>query len=181
MNRLDLIRSIKPVKMAEIGVLTGQFSEQLLTIPSLKVLHLVDPWKTFDGPYSLDPANVSQGGQDSRHREVVKKFLPKRGKVRIMRMESLIAAPWFPDKSLCAAFIDAQHDEESVFKDLVAWSRVAKTLFAHDYTDRPEAIAMGFGVKIGVRRFCEDFGWAIQDCTDEEWPTVMMVDNNRLS
>lgn len=176
MDRLQLIASIKPVKMAEIGVLTGQFSEQLLTIPSLKHLTLVDPWKTFDGPYSLDPANVDQGGQDSRHREVVKKFLPKRGKVKIMRMESLVAAPWFPDKSLCAAFIDGNHTEESVYKDLVAWSRVCKTLFVHDYTDRPEAIAMGFGVVPAVNRFCQDYGWKVDGIADEnDWPTVKLV------
>lgn len=176
MTRLELIASIKPVKMAEIGVLTGEFSEQLLTIPSLKVLHLVDPWKAYTGPYELDPANCDQGGQDSRHREVVKKFLPKRGKVKIMRMESLVAAPWFPDKSLCAAFIDAQHDEESVFKDLVAWSRVCRTLFVHDYTDRPEALSMGFSVIPACTRFCQDHGWKVDGIADEnDWPTAKLV------
>lgn len=175
MTRLSLIQDLAPKTFAEIGVCEGEFSEQLAAIKSIRQLWLVDSWKAYDGDYAKDPANVSQPGQDDRHRRVVQKFLKQRGRVRIMRMESLVAVNWFPDKSLDAVLIDANHTENAVYADLCAWSAKTKVILCHDYTDSPEALAMGFGTIPAVRKFIEKFPiWKISYITHEEWPTVML-------
>lgn len=161
--------------MAEIGVLTGEFSAELLTIPSITKLHLIDPWKFYPGDYEKDPANVSQEGQDQRYRDVCSRFEGDR-RIDVRRMESLQAAGIFGINSLSCVFIDGQHDYDSVLDDLSAWSMVAPVLFVHDYTDSPEALAMGFSVKPAVKRFCEKFGWRVEAQTDETWPTAMLVE-----
>lgn len=176
MTRIQLIQDLAPRTMAEVGVCEGVFSEQLAAIRSIRQLWLIDPWKFYPGPYESDPVNVDQAGQDQRHERVVRKFLKQRGRVKIIRQESLQAVKWFADGALDAAFIDANHTEEAVYADLCAWSRVAKALLCHDYTDSPEALAMGFGVKPAVRRFCEEHDWMVEEITDEpDWPTALIV------
>lgn len=175
-TRLDLIRSINPFQIAEVGVLTGDFSAELLTIPSITSLHLVDPWQFFPGEYEKDPANVSQEGQDQRYRDVCERFTDNH-KVTIHRTTSLLAAGAFGINAFSCVFIDGQHDYDSVMDDLSAWSMVAPILFVHDYTDSPEATAMGFGVKPAVKRFCQKYGWTINMVSGEsDWPTAMLVE-----
>lgn len=175
MTRKDLVATINPKTGVEIGVLEGIFSEELLTIPTLQKLTLVDPWKFYPGDYEKDVANVDQEGQNQRFGRVFDKFR-RNPRVEIIRQESIAAADLFDNKSLDFAFIDSQHDENSVYADLCAWSRVARVLFCHDYTDRPEAISMGFGVIRAVDSFCKKYGWKVAFVTSEDWATAMITE-----
>lgn len=174
MNRRDLIASLNPHTVAEIGVCEGEFSQELLTIPTIRKLYLIDPWKFYPGSYEKDPANVDQAGQDQRFLRVWDKFQHE-PRVTIFRDESQSASTRFHDFQLDVAFIDAQHDKDSVIADLLAWRSKSRYLAVHDYTDRPEALSMGFGTVPAVKFFCEQFDWKISAVTDEEWPAVLLV------
>lgn len=174
MNRRDLIASLNPETVAEIGVCEGEFSQELLTIPTIRKLYLIDPWKFYPGSYEKDPANVDQAGQDQRFIRVRDKF-ERDSRVSLIREESLTASARFYPLQLDVAFLDAQHDKDSVIRDLIAWKSRARFLAVHDYTDRPEALSMGFGTVSAVEFFCNQFDWKISTVTDEEWPTVLLV------
>jgi len=173
MTRLDLIRSLNPKRGAEVGTLVGDFASELLTIPSLEMLHVIDAWYHFPGDYERDPANVNQGGQDARHRNVLLRFGDEM-RIDIHKGFSTDVAKSFDAACLDFAFLDAMHSYCPVYRDLVAWARVAKVLLVHDYLDTDETRKMGFDVMGAVADFCNNSGWKVAAVTDEPWPTAML-------
>jgi hypothetical protein len=176
MNRIDLIRSLNPHSGCEVGTRDGEFAAELLTIPSITSLTIIDAWQEFtEGPYLLDPANCSQAAQDCRERNVRLRF-ERDSRVEVIKALSPNVAEQFPDKSMDFVFIDGAHDYESVLNDLHAWSRVTDNLLCHDYVDSQESRKMGFGVVKAVEDFMEVRGWKLEAGTFKEaWPTVLLV------
>lgn len=173
-NRLEMVASIAEGSAgAEIGVQSGEFSREILSLP-ISRLFLIDSWRHQKGEYALDVANVNQGAQDALFRSVVMGLglIPN---VFIMRMDSLEASnflyglDWF--------FLDSNHTKSAVYADLKAWSRCLKPggrIMGHDYTNRPEAKAQGFGVIEAVDAFCSEEGWEMTGITDEAWPSYLL-------
>jgi hypothetical protein len=161
----------------EVGVQAGVFSEALLGIAQPDILFLVDRWQHQpDGPYSKDPANVSQDAQNALHNQVKARFARTRRAV-IVRQDSVSAANRCMHGTLAWVYLDADHTYESVLADLRAWAPKVQRhgrLMGHDYTDRAEAIAMGFGVVAAVNDFCRDHHWEIVALTDDDWPSYML-------
>lgn len=174
MTRLDLIASMAPRSGAEVGTLRGDFAADLLTIPTLETLYIIDAWTHFPGDYERDPANVDQGGQDERERFVRERF---RGDPRAIIHKGLSrdAAACLVKTPIDFAFLDAAHTYAAVSADLLAWSKVARVMLVHDYLDTEATRKMGFGVKLAVRFFCEFSGWRVDFVTDEEWPTARLI------
>ena len=180
MTRIDLIRRLPAGTIGyEIGVLTGEFSAQILSTP-VKKLILVDEWRYHrDDEYRLDPANCDQGGQDMRYEAVCKRF-DGDSRVDVIRTDSTswrvygCMQTWPPDW----VFIDANHTYEQVILDLRFYAIHCDRMFAHDYVDNEASQAMGFGVKRAVDNFCRAHGWRINAITDEEWPTVELLSPN---
>lgn len=178
-TRNALMRDYAPSCVgAEIGVLRGDFSAQLLGMGVLE-LHLIDPFLTApaDDSYAKDPANIDQGGMDHLFGSVLRRFRAETesGRVHIHRLPSLQAAPLFGEGSLDWVFLDGRHDAESVYQDCVAWSKaVTETgvLCSHDFTWQPRAIEMGFGVPEGIEQFCIDHKWKPVAMSLDEWPTI---------
>jgi len=57
-------------------------------------------------------------------------YLPN---LRVLRMESLEAAPLFPDRSVDMVWIDGDHEYQSVLADILAWRPKARRLLCgHD-------------------------------------------------
>jgi len=180
MTRIDLIHRLPAGTIGyEIGVLTGEFSAQILQTP-VKKLILVDEWRHHDDDeYRLDPANCDQGGQDMRYQAVCKRF-ENDERVEVVRHNSIswrvygCMQTWKPDW----VFIDANHTYEQVILDLRFYAIQCDRIFAHDYVDNEASRAMGFGVKRAVDEFCQKHGWKINAVTDEEWPTVELLSPN---
>lgn len=177
-NRLEMVASVAEGSIgAEIGVQAGEFSRQLLTLP-IKRLYLIDPWKHQVGSYASDISNIDQGGMDSLHRAVVEEFT-KDFRVEIWRKSgfdvglNFFYLEWQTDW----VYIDGNHSEGAVYADLMIWSRNLNTrgvIMGHDYTNRPEANAQGFGVVDAVDKFCADEGWTMTAITSEDWPSYML-------
>lgn len=171
MTREDWIAKVAPNSFGvEIGVLEGEFSQLILNNNPRKLV-LVDAWLHFESGYA-DPANVNQGGQDSRFRRVTERFASD-PRVEIIRSLSraedvALALEGKPDW----IYIDANHAEEDCYQDLWFYSQFAPTLTAHDYL--PHDNALGFGVRRAVERFLELGGWEIDLVTEEDFPTVVL-------
>jgi hypothetical protein len=107
---------------AEIGVLEGRFSAQILSSWSGRNLLSIDPWR----------------GNDARYERVCRRLGAFGERSTIWRMMSVDAAAQLPDHSLDFVYIDAMHDYDSVKEDLEAWYgkvRPGGILAGHDYQD----------------------------------------------
>lgn len=175
-RRIDMMRKLGGVG-AEIGVYQGDFSAELLTIPRLTKLHLIDCWCHQPDPaYIPDTANVDDGGHEHNYQTVLKRFHRelRSGLVEVHRGFSEKIVQQFADDSLDWVYIDANHTYEAVLRDLSLWGRKARVICGHDYCLNDRATSMGFGVVDAVVDFCLDAGWQLTALTDEEWASYRL-------
>lgn len=176
MTRIDMIRSLPPGTTGyEIGVCEGEFSKEILGTP-VGYLVLVDPWKHFSEGYD-DPANVDDGGQESRFQRVSERFAND-DRVEIIRATSrsvpvvyaisVVPPDW--------VFIDANHSFSECHADISFFAQYTDRMFLHDYVDNEASKKMGFGVVHAVEHFLQfNPMWSIGRLSDEEWPTVEIL------
>ena len=161
-DRQKLLQLIPPnADCAEIGVLTGSYSRQIINAASPKRLHLVDSWPNFD---KTDPTNKPKNG-DEQHAGVLRRFRGdiNTGRVMVHRVASVVAADQFGDGSLDWAYIDACHTYESACADNAAWWPKIKPggwLAGHDYVNT-------CGVVQAVNEHCDRHGLNIDILTRE--------------
>lgn len=103
---------------AEIGVWEGGFSRRILNICDPVCLHLIDPWE-----YMPQFANTGFGRpknaqlMDQKYRDVVA-ALGSDARVRIHRKTSEEALSALPDASLDWIYIDGNHNEPFIGRDI---------------------------------------------------------------
>lgn len=103
---------------AEIGVWEGAFSRRILAIVEPRELHLIDPWAyqpEFPGTGFGRPRNA--GRMEAIHAGVVA-ALGADPRVRIHRATSEVALAALPDASLDWVYIDGNHNEPFIGRDL---------------------------------------------------------------
>lgn len=131
----------------EVGVHRGKTSAVLLRYcPNLRLL-LVDPWAEWDD------GDIAK--QEDRLREARLRTNKFGQRAVFMRMTSQEAAELICDGFLDFAFIDAEHDYDSVCTDLRLWYPKLKEggmLICHDYGKAQ------FGVTPAVDQFAERHG-----------------------
>lgn len=148
---------------AEIGVLDGNFSRQILDSVAPKRLYLIDPWQ-YEASDTYKRANFGggvPGGQarmDQRHAAVLKRFRHniRRGQVDVRRGTSDVELTRLPDESLDWVYIDGNHLYEFVQRDLrlsLAKVRPGGYIAGDDYT---EGGWWAGGVKRAVDEFAEN-------------------------
>jgi hypothetical protein len=154
----------------EIGVQAGDFSRLLREQWYGDVLYLLDRWG--HEPTYRDIVNVSQQEQEQLFQQVQTMFYKHPG-VRIMREESLVAAPEFEDGWLDWIYLDADHLQAAVAQDLAAWWPKLKRggLFGgHDYCDGVYH-QTEFGVKSAVDAFASERGLRIETTAETDFPS----------
>jgi hypothetical protein len=156
---------------AEIGVLEGEFSADILATP-VKKLYLVDPWKHYETGYN-DGANINQGGQDCRFRNVTAKFANEPRAI-ILREESGSPAVLESLQDVDWVYIDANHSYEAVWFDLVWYATICDHLMLHDYCENEKTRKHNWGVVPAVNDWLTMNGWKKVLVTDDEWPTVVL-------
>lgn len=110
---------IKDYKVgAEVGVLKGELSEQILSGWSGH-LYLVDAWRHIDG--LIDITNPDHNGHLDHMAHAFMAVYKYGDRATMIREKSWEAAKLFQDESLDFVYIDAGHDKQSVLRDLEAW------------------------------------------------------------
>lgn len=110
----------------EVGVWDGQNCTHLLAARPLLRLILVDRWRppNPDDSYALSGAQIASKPQ-SRHTEAYNKTMkaiePYMDRVIILKGDSVPMAENVEDASVDFVFIDGDHSEEGVSKDIVAY------------------------------------------------------------
>lgn len=166
---LKRIPKDRKVRVAEIGVWTGLFSEQLLQQRPLLRLTQVDRWKV----YSPEEQEVESEARMSRYEQIIfdkakaenlHRIAPYGKRVKVLEMDSIEAASHISDNHLDFVFIDGAHSYEGCLADIKAWlPKVVKggIIGGHDFPRRK-------GVKKAVE---EMFGDKVKADSDNTWWT----------
>jgi len=157
----------KKLKIAEIGVWCGHFSEQILKRRPLAKIIQVDRWKIYtDTEKQVESeARMSRYWQeifDNAKAENMQRIKIYMNRVKIIESDSVIAAKKVKNKSLDLVFIDAAHSYAGCRADILAWLPKTKTggwICGHDYPRRP-----------GVRQAVDEiFGNRVIKDSDSTW------------
>jgi len=172
-NRLELIKMLPDNSfVAEIGVRTAAFSNEILTHCPVRRLYLVDSWTRYPGyPDAID---CSQAEHEENFREAQRVASHHSGRGVIIRgfSERIAGNCSAVIPPLDAVYIDANHSYEYVFNDLLKWSRRLKpdgVLLGHDYIERN-----GMEVVAAVNDFCAKHGWRLTHVTSEDFPSFRL-------
>jgi len=131
----QLLKTKNPLLGAEIGVKEGRFIAHMLqNYPNLK-MYAVDPWESQpEGNETYKEWNFN-----NIYKEYQQKVKPYADRCTELKMYSEKAADLVEDNSLDFVFIDAQHDYDSVKRDISLWQPKVKTggiLSGHDYNPK---------------------------------------------
>lgn len=152
-NRTRLLAEIgiKDKICIEVGVRLGRNAQRIINSKP-KHLYLVDYWGTIEN--YCDKRKTDNATYELMYQQVKEKFA-QYPNVTIIRDLSVNAAKNFADESADYIYLDANHSEESTYKDLIAWSRVLKMgcwMCGHDYFTPPS----WSGVHNAVTRYLAD-------------------------
>jgi len=173
MTRIDYLAKLPKQSIgAEVGVLEGEFSAEILKRCKVAQLYLIDPWKHYKTDYN-DPANVDQAGQDQRYERVKARFGDD-PRVTVIRAESRSGEVRDALQRLDWAFLDANHSYIETMADLSYYSTIADLLMVHDYCENALSKQLGWGVMPAVDNWRSYSGWKKVLVTEEEWPTVVL-------
>lgn len=164
-HRLFLLKFLPKSSVgAEIGVLKGDFSQQILETTRPTKLHLIDPWEHQTSETYKDAlyGGRAKGGQqevDSFHDSVIFRFKSQisADQVEIHRGYSTTILKQFPDGYLDWIYIDGNHLYDYVKEDLeLAYQKVKQGgyITGDDYDFSPSEWWQG-GVKRAVDEFLE--------------------------
>jgi len=157
---------------AEIGVFDGSTSEALLREFHDLRLWMVDSWKPYDGSDSLGNLTVADMERIRGQAEWWTSYAANRR--HLLRLESCTAARYFPEGSLDFAFVDANHQYDSVATDIRAWwgaVRPGGLLCGHDYGVYGDATG-AWGVKRAVNEFAARLSRTVRLGRDGMWSIV---------
>lgn len=149
-----MLKAMGVKRGAEIGVWTGDFSQEMCqAIPGLHLI-CVDPWQQY--PDYVEGKN-DQARLDYAYQSTLGKMRPYSH--TILRMTSEAAAPLVPDGSLDFVYIDGNHAEAFVALDARLWYpkvRSGGVFSGHDYELKPKHKHVE--VKQAIDKFAESQG-----------------------
>ncbi len=137
----ELLKDKKPKMGAEIGVLAGRMTVQVLNrLPSIETYYAIDPWTfypTYKETLSVRARKSWNQNMLDRNFEVFKQQTKRFGdKIKVLKMFSSEAAKHIKDASLDFAFVDGNHEYPYVKEDIGLYLPKIKKgglLGGHDY------------------------------------------------
>lgn len=167
LDRLELLDTLKlkGKTCVEVGVLKGEFSEQIMKRDPF-CLYLVDPWEKQPYEDYTDFANYGEPNFDECYYAVMQKFADN-PRVEIVRAYSHEAAKIISQNNLDMVYIDGNHSFHNCFLDLCIWSQKIKDggwLCGHDMYN-----TVFIGVIQAVNAFCRITGYKQEYMTNENW------------
>ena len=155
-------------KICEVGVKDGGNFRTLL-VPSVKVAVAIDIW-TETGIKSQNDDSCAQQELDRQYMGLVN-LSQRDPRVQVIKDFSLNCCGGFQDNYFDMVYIDADHTEEAVYADLLAWYpkvRAGGVLSGHDYCECTLGCGVKFGVIPAVNRFVKENNLSLH--VDNELP-----------
>lgn len=155
----------------EIGVHRGVFSKEILEEWHNGTLLMVDPWLRQQPDVYTD--SINNEDLDDAFDECTYKLKEFTGRTIFYRMLSDEAAVLIPDNTLEFVYLDGNHQEPQISKDIIAWRRKVKIggIFAgHDFCTKNTGDNLCH-VEHAVRSILEMEYVHITDCSS--WWTIV--------
>lgn len=169
-NLLDLLP--KKIKIAELGVFRGEFSEIILNKLEPSELFLVDIFPPEMCSGDKDGNNIVYDNLEKYYEILTKKY-KRSEKVKVIKSTTIAFLETIDDEYLDAVYIDADHSYNGVKNDLELSFKKVKTggiIMGHDYTT-----SMFPGVVKAVDEFCVDNNLKINYLTGDGCPTYAII------
>jgi len=147
----NLIKNIKNPVGAEIGVMDGVFSINMLEMKRDLKLFSIDPYTMFNPYYRVDKTGAKQHGfksqkeWDDLYEQIKIKFERYGNRSVLLRGTSISSSKIVEDESLDFVFIDANHLYKYVKEDILTWIKKIKTggiISGHDYNKKDEHLIL---------------------------------------
>lgn len=154
-----------------------------------ELLAVVDRIPRLNPGAYVDLANTNQEQHDQLYLKTLVRLAPytMTARCHVWRMSGNEAAQLLPDLSLDFVYIDARHDFESVYNDLLTWTPKVKPggiIAGHDYIDGDITFdsvvdkggnvmkldtptVTNFGVKKAVDKMAQYMGWKVMVTSDD--------------
>lgn len=176
-TRLDLFRSLPAGAIgAEIGVCRGEFSREILSLPNIAQLYMVDSWRQRGGDYAADPCDAQDHAANKRAAEGVAAYLPAQAVIVEAEAEEWLKI--MEGAALDFIFLDADHTLFAVYNQILFATQCLSergVILGHDYRVCPKSIQMGFGVVEAVSMFLAYHNdWKLTTLTLDEWPSFKL-------
>jgi len=167
-----LLHKMKAKTICEIGVRDGEHLQALL-IKGITQAVAVDIWKDT-GVVSQNDECSAQLALDEQY-QIVLNMAEKDKRINVIKDFSVNASKQFPDEYFDFVYIDADHTEEAVKEDILAWwpkVRSGGVLAGHDYSPAiitfKDNYVLKFGVIEAVNKFVANNKLALH--TDSDVP-----------
>jgi hypothetical protein len=151
------LQCVRARRIAEVGVLDGVNLKSLM-VPSLEVAAAIDPYRET-GIMSQNDAMSSQAELDRRWEHLLD-MAREDPRIHPIREFSPGVAGMFVSEYFDYIYIDADHTEEAVYQDLLAWwpkVAVGGVLAGHDFMAGFRLpCGVQFGVAEAVLRFTQE-------------------------
>ncbi len=170
----NLLNTMCAEVICEIGIKEGAHFNSLLTSGHITTAYGIDIWAET-GVRSQNDDSYEQRRLDKIYQDM-KNLESKDSRVKIIKDFSPQVSNKFADNFFDFVYIDADHTEDAVYKDLCAWwskVRSGGVLAGHDYCECTLNCADGtqvvFGVIPAVNRFISERGLSLHVDNEQPW------------
>lgn len=154
-DRVDLVRLFAELKfkvIVEVGVCAGAYTKIICTYNPEAKVYGIDPFIPYE-----EYRDYKLKSTIDDYYEKAKNVAKEMGNLTLIRKFSMDALEDFPDESIDAVYIDANHEEPFISDDIREWTKKVKKggiVSGHDYV-RP-ANNHRVKVKQAVDRYVEE-------------------------
>jgi hypothetical protein len=124
----------------ELGVLKGEFSEQVLHgWPSCEKYVLVDAWRPLEN--YVDSSNFPVEIQEDNFMKTMKRMEKWKSKIEVCRNLTTNCAKKYNKEKFDFVYVDARHDSKGVTQDLEDWWPLVKeggVMAGHDFVTQSQ-------------------------------------------
>lgn len=156
-GRIDIIRWIKELgfkRGAEIGVDHAEFSREICENNNQLKLFGIDPYLKYDDYHEYKDQAQMDGIYQWAYSVMAEHV--KKGRYKFIKKKSMDAVKDFEDESLDFVYIDANHEANFPYEDIVEWAKKVRKgglIMGHDFV---RVKVLDFTVKDALEKYTKE-------------------------
>lgn len=157
-GRIDIIRWIKELDFrrgAEIGVDHAEFSREICENNNQLHLYGIDPYLKYDEYREYKDQAQMDGIEEWAH--IVMNDHVQKGRYTFIKKKSQDALADIEDGSLDFVYIDANHEDDFPYEDIVSWAKKVRKggmVMGHDFV---RVKVLNFTIKDALEKYTKEY------------------------